>query len=65
MHLCRHHMDTQIHAARLYHEKRMVTQHVERAAAFQGTRTFIAVYCVHVTVLHRNKFLCNKTKQMH
>jgi len=44
MHLFRHHMDTQIHAARVCHEKRMVTQRVEQATAFQGTRTFITVF---------------------
>jgi hypothetical protein len=44
MHLFRHQMDTQIHAARVYRENLMVTQKVEQATAFQGTRTFITTF---------------------
>jgi hypothetical protein len=52
MHLFCHHMDTQIHAARVYHENLMVTQRIEQATAFQGTRTFISVYWSHVNAVH-------------
>jgi len=35
------------------------------SSAEQLTLDHLTQFYVHVTVLHRNKFLCNKTNQMH